>query len=1151
MAAASLMWAATAFSQSNAGDYEAGRIYVRLKPNINAKTGEIIPAPLNFEKNELPFANKLSEKFRVKNMGRAFRDLANTKLNATTILEFESTQLTDELIATLKKDPNVELAERIPVMKTYLTVNDPSFNAQWFLTKINAQGAWDYFSTGSNVVIAIVDDAIERNHPDLSPNIWINPGEIFGNGIDDEGNGYVDDYNGWNVGENNSNVDPPSAAFSHGTHCAGIASARSNNGVGIASIGFSCKLMCVRGGGPNPGSVYNAYAGILYAANNGAQIISCSWGGNGSSSTGQEIVDYAIAKGCIVVAAAGNDNNNEKHYPAAYNGVVSVAATDVNDVKSSFSSYGDWVKISAPGSAIYSTVPFGGYANQQGTSMATPLVAGLLGLMKSLNPGMPNTDLVNCLYNTADNILSQNPLYPGQLGAGRINAAAAMACVATSLSKPPVAIFTGGPRTITQGGKVSFTDLSIYNPTSWQWSFPGGTPSSFSGKTPPQITYGTAGTYNVSLTVSSAFGSDDTTITNMIVVNEPPSCVSINYPATGTVLDFLAPPLGANGFQNGVNANGEKQKAVYFDVSGASTNLTGITSIYVRFAQINAINPNKKVYFRVFDGTSGTPGAQLGVFERTKGQLRANAQANQYTIIDLPKNIDLPASKKFFISVDISELVWNAETKDSLSIRASLGASTSSPVWQQTSSGEWQAYGSPGAWPSAASYLLIHPFLTSKPAKSIISPTNPVVCQGTVTEFDATGSQYTSEIKWWVPGALPPNEVTGQLKITPQYPGPGVYKVFLSTIGGCGEIRVDSTVYTINAAPNLTVVAGKNPICLGETTSLTASGATTYTWSPATGLSTTTGSTVQANPASSTTYAITGSNGTCSTTLNFNLEVRASTISATLTPSILNITQPTSVVFTLAGENGGQNPNYNFLVNGSSVQNGPSNVMTRTVSPGDKVKCEFTSSEPCVVEKTIVSNEIIMGEGTLPVTLVSLTGRRVTEGNRLEWVTASEFNSDRFMIERSADGAQFERIGQVSANGFSNNIAAYHFVDTKPNAGNNYYRLKMTDRDASFRYSNVVLLGNATGLITNKLYPNPTSSGNSVIMQLGGIGRGAVSVSITGINGQVVKTFRATSTDGTLQLNIPATGMHSGNYLVICRDSNGNIIETLRWQVVK
>ena len=147
--------------------------------------------------------------------------------------------------------------------------------------------------------------------------------------------------------------------------------------------------------------ITHGYQGIIYAADNGADIINCSWGGTSSSVTGQNIINYAVQSGAIVVAAAGNDNTEVKFYPASYEGVVSVAATRDNDLKASFSNYGTSITVSAPGSNIYSTLPGGDYGYLSGTSMASPLVAGLLGLMRSFHPGMPASELINCLKSTS------------------------------------------------------------------------------------------------------------------------------------------------------------------------------------------------------------------------------------------------------------------------------------------------------------------------------------------------------------------------------------------------------------------------------------------------------------------------------------------------------------------------------------------------------------------------------------------------------------------------------------------------------------------------------------------------------------------------------------------------------------------------------
>ena len=180
--------------------------------------------------------------------------------------------------------------------------------------------------------------------------------------------------------------------------------------------------------------------------------------------------------GITFVAAAGNDNTSQVFYPAGYNYVISVASTTSSDSKSSFSNYGTWIDIAAPGSSIYSTIPNNTYGTQSGTSMACPLVAGLCGLLKSYNPALTPDEIENCLDQSADNIDAQNPSYVGDLGAGRINALGALQC--TNPTNPPVVQFmsdANGPQCT--GATVQFMDQSLYNPTSWSWSFPGGSPA--------------------------------------------------------------------------------------------------------------------------------------------------------------------------------------------------------------------------------------------------------------------------------------------------------------------------------------------------------------------------------------------------------------------------------------------------------------------------------------------------------------------------------------------------------------------------------------------------------------------------------------------------------------------------------------------------
>jgi PKD repeat protein len=877
-------------------NYQDGKIWFKLNNSVRISQ-PLKENPQRIPVQSIPGLELIASKYGFTNLSKPFAAARNSEvLQRTYLLEFSSIQDVDRCIRDLENLKGVEYAEKVPLDRMFLTPNDPSYSSQWGLTNINAPTAWNYFSTGSNVVVAIVDDAIERTHADLSPNLWINPGEIAGNNIDDDNNGYIDDINGYDVGSNDNNPNPPNSSFDHGTHVAGIVSARSNNGVGVASIGFSCKLMCVKST-TTVGQVTNGYDGIIYAAVSGADIINMSWGGPSSSTTGQNIVNYAIGEGCILIAAAGNDNVDTQFYPAAYNNVVSVAATTSTNTKASFSNYGTWIDVSAPGNNIYSTTVGNTYGNKSGTSMASPMVAGLAGLMKSLNPTMPNADLINCLLSTAVNINAQNPSYIGQLGSGRIDAAAAMACVSTSLNNPPVADFSANFTTVSAGGSVVFTNLSTYNPTSWNWTFTGGTPATFSGQNPPAITYNTPGTYNVSLTVTNANGSDTETKTNYIIVNAAAVCERINLPTPGGWTPsnyYTGATVGADGWINGMNVYLDKQKAMYFDAS-ASPN-TILNNVYVAFGLAYSAMPNKVVPVNIYDGTSGTPGALLGSTNLTMGQIMNDVNGGFYTEASFVNNpVTLPASKKFFVSVGLSNLQWSGMVKDTLSIVSnSNGQSVPSPTWEQQSNNVWYQYGTAGSWNLGVS-LLIHPFLTNTPSQAVITPSQLTICSGNAITFDATGSTYQDTLLWYFPGGTPtvlPSAPTASVT----YSTPGTYDAILYTIGG-GCSLFDSAFVSITVNPTPTIsVSGNNTICNGASTSLTASGASSLSWDPPTGLSATTGNNVTATPTVTTTYAITGTTGSCSNSTTITIYVDDPTV-ASIEFVDSTISCPTSVSF--------------------------------------------------------------------------------------------------------------------------------------------------------------------------------------------------------------------------------------------------------------
>ena len=336
----------------------------------------------------------------------------------------------ESVINEVLENPNIEYAEPSYIYHTSYVPNDPLVSSQSnYLSQIKAFQAWDINKNSSNVVIAIVDAGSDLDHEDLADNIFININDPI-NGLDDDADGFVDNNRGWDfIGSDRDNFLPDNnpgiqaGANYHGTHVSGIASAVSDNAKGVASVAFNAKLLIVKVGADNDvdGGIYNGYDGIKYAADHGAQIINCSWGGAGGGQFGQSIIDYAISKNCLIVAAAGNEDN-ELDYPAAYTNVMAVASVDSLDVKSSSSNYGFNVDISAPGAAIYSTITDNNYGPLTGTSMSAPVVSSVAALVKGEFPSYTMQQVGEQVRVTSDNIDNINPSFIGLIGTGRVNA---------------------------------------------------------------------------------------------------------------------------------------------------------------------------------------------------------------------------------------------------------------------------------------------------------------------------------------------------------------------------------------------------------------------------------------------------------------------------------------------------------------------------------------------------------------------------------------------------------------------------------------------------------------------------------------------------------------------------------------------------------
>lgn len=453
------VYASGRISEVERPQYVEGEVLVKLKPGVSPDK-----------------INGINRRF----LTRTLRHFALTDVYH---LGLPSSLSVAQAIQVLQRESSVAYA--VPNNLYYLDVipNDSSFGSLWGMNNtgqsggtpdadIDAPEAWDIETGDSNIVIAVIDSGLDLDHPDIAANLWVNPGEIANNGIDDDGNGYIDDVNGWDFASDDNNPSASNdACVAHGTHTAGTIGAVGNNGVGVTGVNWNVQIMPIRAFRPILGTLCSAndadlIASIEYHTLMGAPISSNSWGGTSYS---QPTFEAIRASNSVFVAAAGNGNligvgqNNDTnpHYPSSYalNNIISVAATDHNDNKASFSNYGlSSVDLGAPGVNILSTV-LDSYGNLSGTSMATPHVAGVAGLLLAQDPNLTINEVIWRILNSVDDTGLQ--VRTG----GRLNSHGALAW---GLSSMPVTVdaVPVGPTTVRVGDVVNIEINSTNNDTS-------------------------------------------------------------------------------------------------------------------------------------------------------------------------------------------------------------------------------------------------------------------------------------------------------------------------------------------------------------------------------------------------------------------------------------------------------------------------------------------------------------------------------------------------------------------------------------------------------------------------------------------------------------------------------------------------------------
>lgn len=855
---------------------------------------------------------------------------------------------------------NTGVLEYVEPLRNYSLLHQPNdlyadstvASYQYYLKSIKAYKAWDITKGDTNVVIGILDTGIQYNHVDLTGNIKYNYADPI-DGIDNDHDGYVDNFRGWDLADNDNDATYSSIVGSHGVPVAGVSSATTNNAKGMAGIGYKCKFMPIKVYASTAVGTFSGYEALVYAADHGCNVINLSWGDPVAPSLyEQDLVNYAaINKNVVIVAAAGNTNAKLDFYPASYNNVVSVGYLGKNNVKAAAGTYSYKIDIGAYGEKTLSTASNSGTgtysANVNGSSFASPMVAGAAALVRSKFPTYTGLQIAEQLRVTADASiynLSGNANYANQLGSGLLNIAKAV--------------------TTTDAKSVRYTAVTLNNKGLFYGNDTIQASATFKNYLSPLS--------NLTVTVSSA--------SPYVTVLQPTfqAGAMATLTTTKTVIPFkikLASSLPTN-----------EKLALKF------TFTDGTYSDYQYYELF--INPD----FLTIDVN------QVALSVNSLGNFGYNGQNIEQGIGFRYKNVNLLSEGGLMIGTSatkVSDNVRNADTNhpadNNFTSLTPIRIQTTAPYADVEAAGTFQdkypGTGMPGvnvsykafAWKSQPTDKFV---VLEYTLKNITPDTLKNAFAGLFADWDIL--DYSKNRAFWDAG---------------------------NKMGYAFNVKHD-TIYT-------------GIQLLGANT------ANYYAFNI-----TTPGSNINISDGYSDSEKYTSlSNGTTvnSAGTGFYGGDIAHTVSATL-PNLAPNQETTIAFAVLAGDNL------------TDLQN----------------SAEIAQYNYHAVKFPTVNN-------TLPVSLLNFRVSKRSENSAfLQWQTASEHNNAAFIIERSADGKNFEKIGSVEGAGNSNQLLGYAFTDKNAIAGTNYYRLRQNDYDGNFTYSTIkTITFEKVSTVSLEVYPNP------------------------------------------------------------------------------